>query len=317
MVTGRYNEDFVLKYCGLSTDTKPTDEVVNGSTFFEIDTSKKYMFDEQNQNWIEQSSGGGGGSDITVESLSVTENGTYTAPTGKAYSPVTVNVESGGGVEYTKLEHKEYVYNLANDTTFNEITPSTTVQTISSTENIDIDIPAVDLDSYDIIAITSGYVEPVYSTDTPTTPFEKKVCCNYISQFTRGEDIVGGILARPSTLNLQQYLYNNGNDAVAAAGYGVYVSVSTVSLHTSDSETGDVAANASRKYGRRIRMNRGAMQARANTSYASLDSLSEIDADNTNIKFEITIYKVSKTEQNPFKKVTASVYMLDANTDIL
>lgn len=34
----------------------------------------------------------GGGSDITVEPLSVTENGIYTAPSGKAYSPVTVNV---------------------------------------------------------------------------------------------------------------------------------------------------------------------------------------------------------------------------------
>ena len=30
---------------------------------------------------------------ITVESKSITENGTYTAPAGKAYSPVTVNVE--------------------------------------------------------------------------------------------------------------------------------------------------------------------------------------------------------------------------------
>ena len=32
---------------------------------------------------------------ITVEPLSVTQNGTYTAPTGKAYSPVTVNVSGG------------------------------------------------------------------------------------------------------------------------------------------------------------------------------------------------------------------------------
>lgn len=37
------------------------------------------------------------GTQITVESLSVTQNGTYTAPTGKAYSPVTVNVSGGGG----------------------------------------------------------------------------------------------------------------------------------------------------------------------------------------------------------------------------
>ena len=41
---------------------------------------------------IDSITGGGGGGDITVESLSVTQNGTYTAPTGKAYSPVTVNV---------------------------------------------------------------------------------------------------------------------------------------------------------------------------------------------------------------------------------
>lgn len=34
----------------------------------------------------------GGGSSVTVEPLSVTENGAYTADEGKAYSPVTVNV---------------------------------------------------------------------------------------------------------------------------------------------------------------------------------------------------------------------------------
>ena len=35
------------------------------------------------------------GTSISVEPLSVTQNGTYTAPTGKAYSPVTVNVDGG------------------------------------------------------------------------------------------------------------------------------------------------------------------------------------------------------------------------------
>lgn len=34
----------------------------------------------------------GGGNSVTVEALSVTANGTTTAPDGKAYSPVTVNV---------------------------------------------------------------------------------------------------------------------------------------------------------------------------------------------------------------------------------
>lgn len=36
--------------------------------------------------------GGGGGGSVIVEALTATENRTYTAPSGKAYSPVTVNV---------------------------------------------------------------------------------------------------------------------------------------------------------------------------------------------------------------------------------
>ena len=39
----------------------------------------------------------GGG--VTVEPLSVTQNGTYTAESGKAYSPVSVSVSGGGGVD--------------------------------------------------------------------------------------------------------------------------------------------------------------------------------------------------------------------------
>lgn len=35
------------------------------------------------------------GSSTTITPLNVTENGTYTAPTGTAYSPVTVNVDGG------------------------------------------------------------------------------------------------------------------------------------------------------------------------------------------------------------------------------
>ena len=37
---------------GLSADTKPTD-VMNGATFYEMDTRKAYMFDKQNGIWYE------------------------------------------------------------------------------------------------------------------------------------------------------------------------------------------------------------------------------------------------------------------------
>lgn len=53
--------------------------------------------------------GGGGGGDITVEELNVTENGTTTAPAGKAYSPVTVSVPNS----YTAGDEGKVVSNGA------------------------------------------------------------------------------------------------------------------------------------------------------------------------------------------------------------
>ena len=38
---------------GLSTDTKPTTGVINGSAFIEIDTSTIYFFDAAGNQWLE------------------------------------------------------------------------------------------------------------------------------------------------------------------------------------------------------------------------------------------------------------------------
>lgn len=50
----------------------------------------------------------GGGSSVTVESLSVTQNGTYTADTGKAYSPVEVNVQPPQEAEIKDVNFFDY-----------------------------------------------------------------------------------------------------------------------------------------------------------------------------------------------------------------
>lgn len=40
-------------WAGRSTDEKPTENVVNGTPFIEMDTGKVYFFDEENAQWEE------------------------------------------------------------------------------------------------------------------------------------------------------------------------------------------------------------------------------------------------------------------------
>lgn len=55
--------DWTLALYGLSTDTKPSvyhtetgknEAIPNASTFYEMDTGKLYMWDFENQQWLEQ-----------------------------------------------------------------------------------------------------------------------------------------------------------------------------------------------------------------------------------------------------------------------
>lgn len=56
----------------------------------------------QDKTFAEATSGGGGGSsEITIEPITITQNGTTTAPSGKAYSPITVNVPASGSGSVT------------------------------------------------------------------------------------------------------------------------------------------------------------------------------------------------------------------------
>ena len=56
MITSTTNNN-VFSLAGLSTDTKPIGGIIeNGSTFYEIDTCKTYIYDKANQVWVAQKS---------------------------------------------------------------------------------------------------------------------------------------------------------------------------------------------------------------------------------------------------------------------
>lgn len=79
-------------YVEISDTTAAAADVASGKFFYDASGVK-----------TEGTASGG----VDVEALSVTANGTYTAPTGKAYSPVTVNVSGGGGGSSYTLLHSE------------------------------------------------------------------------------------------------------------------------------------------------------------------------------------------------------------------
>lgn len=74
---------------------------------------------EQNQppGWYPESTGdegGGGGSDVSIVPLTITENGEYTAAEGEAYSPVTANVPEKADYEWHQcpVAVREYMANV-------------------------------------------------------------------------------------------------------------------------------------------------------------------------------------------------------------
>ena len=43
---------YIKKFYGLSTDTKKTENIANGSIFIEMDTNDAYWFDEEHSRWL-------------------------------------------------------------------------------------------------------------------------------------------------------------------------------------------------------------------------------------------------------------------------
>ena len=83
-------------FTGLSTDDKPVHGVKNGDLFQEIDTSKTFMFSEDDKTWYEQSAGGGT-SDNPFELITVhfSWDDEFTATVDKTYGEIYQAISNG------------------------------------------------------------------------------------------------------------------------------------------------------------------------------------------------------------------------------
>ena len=171
---------------------------------------------------------GGGGGDITVESLSVTANGTYSAPSGKAYSPVTVNVPnpSTGTLNitangtYDVTEKASAVVNvsgggsslivgalrpdaeLIKKYTYDKMIVEEEIATIPSFTSADtniitastLDTISIDRETYDYFVVANYLVVPTYNDSTLRTGTEDYdyVVCEYEINTTTPVTLIGG-----------------------------------------------------------------------------------------------------------------------------
>ena len=185
---------------------------------------------------------GEGGSSVDVEALSVTANGEYTAPTGKAYSPVTVNVPWNWMGENVELVDGEIwsVNKKLKDTDYATWTPSTTaIDLVTSAYIPDI---TVDLGNYEYIIHWTFESYFVYAAGTPqNTMVNRFVREDFIALFKRPYNYdaltqqlyngnTGGAIA---TSMVMDYFASNGSRSIntSAGSSGVFVrSVSTPSM---------------------------------------------------------------------------------------
>lgn len=94
----------------LTSDTITAENVIEGYTFHAADGSTATgSLTHLTNAEIDEITGGSGGSSVTVEALSVTANGTYTAPSGTSYSPVTVNVPAPVTMNVQTYQDYDYV----------------------------------------------------------------------------------------------------------------------------------------------------------------------------------------------------------------
>lgn len=130
---------------------------------------------------------------VDVGPLSVTQNGTYTAPTGTAYSPVTVNVSGGsGGFLYETGE-----FNPSSDIS------RPTINFARSHADIPYIISLSDVSSETLLTSNSNvvfnfiYIDGLFGTGFPFSTSQRRVAiANYIYIETASNTITSNVQVR-------------------------------------------------------------------------------------------------------------------------
>lgn len=200
-----------------------------------------------------------------------------------------------GGNNPVLVDSITKVINVANDTTYNSIIPSTSSQVIKSKEELLV-VENIDLDNYDYVVIKK-LISAVSYKDAPADINLIKnyanmsiynLCRRYVNSLTTKTDNVSTLTSETGLL-LQK---SGAGDSYSSYGTG--------GIRPSSSNTPYYY-----QYGKSLTIDQEEIIAQANTTYMQQEAFNYLDAENSNITFIVEVYRVDK--ESPCSKKTNDV----------
>lgn len=248
---------------------------------------------------------GGGGEPIEVYEDAdgyVVVTGTVTKGEG---GDVVVDGDEISGLEVAASYI--HVINVGRDTTIREANINTATATaILPQESGHIDFvfdEPIDLEEYDIFAITSSNVEYKYIGETPNAAMleARQVSFTQLHRTPYNNNGVEGMYGRqfPNNNYTACSYYRNANGVFSnttstAYGVGIATFNSYTIITKMEKDSTSVVRDARHRYLVSFAFTRPQISARASTNICSVDSFSHMDYDNMNIIMKLLVYKVKR-----------------------
>lgn len=214
------------------------------------------------------SKAGGGGGGVTVESKSISANGTYTAPTGKAYSPVTVNVPNS----YTAGDEGKVVSSgaLVSQTAHAEVTQNGTIDTTLN-NSVVVNVPAssswtlLGTDEFEV-STTSTSIEELGTIEVDKNLFESgTVIWVHIRDKAGQRD---GYFYGSDTV----FIFAQNSASVVGVSFGIIISRGMGSYYSLSSISYGVYSNSIDQTNGQIKI-----RSRYNSGYGTIDGTFKVD----------------------------------------
>lgn len=229
---------------------------------------------------------------VDVVSVDITNNGTYTAPSGKAYSPVNVNVNPpylciGKNHTLLRTELKPKVY--LKDTDYATWTPSTTAAIIvPTTDEFTFD---ADMLNYDYMLCLQFYAHLYYDDGAQQKGMYIEASGeswsaifrfpNAITQFfDRNWNANGANFAIPSVNSTHYYSANGGETTVNSLSYGIYFSPQIPSPNNTTTSNPTWTVKSPN------------IQARCHDSYLTVYNANHVDQNTSYYQLKYILYRV-------------------------